>query len=192
MLNQQTLEKLRALRLLGMAEAFRNQAEQPDITQLSFEERSPSWSINSGIGRLRYAVQLSLRGVAQLLRIEAAHRRHHFTPRWAEKDAHRPEWPCHIYRAAHSAPHFLSGSFLLSEMLVRLTSRIHITPWLDLTVHTQSRLIPYKPTRCGDLPRQSGALLRRGDRGARPTTVAEVERPTQKQNKEQRRIRNDY
>ena len=39
MLNQQTLEKLRALRLLGMAEAFRAQAEQPDITQLSFEER---------------------------------------------------------------------------------------------------------------------------------------------------------
>ena len=39
MLNHQTLEKLRALRLLGMAEAFRAQAEQPDITQLSFEER---------------------------------------------------------------------------------------------------------------------------------------------------------
>jgi DNA replication protein DnaC len=39
MLNQQTLEKLRALRLLGMAEGFRAQAEQPDITQLSFDER---------------------------------------------------------------------------------------------------------------------------------------------------------
>ena len=39
MLNQQTLEKLRALRLHGMAEAFRAQAEQSGITELSFEER---------------------------------------------------------------------------------------------------------------------------------------------------------
>ena len=39
MLNQQTLEKLRALRLHGMAEAFRAQAEQKGITELSFEER---------------------------------------------------------------------------------------------------------------------------------------------------------
>ena len=39
MLNQQTLEKLRALRLHGMAEAFRTQSEQTGITELSFEER---------------------------------------------------------------------------------------------------------------------------------------------------------
>jgi DNA replication protein DnaC len=39
MLNQQTLEKLRALRLHGMAEAFRAQSEQAGITELSFEER---------------------------------------------------------------------------------------------------------------------------------------------------------
>jgi DNA replication protein DnaC len=39
MLNQPTMEKLRALRLTGMAEAFRAQAEQPDVAQLSFEER---------------------------------------------------------------------------------------------------------------------------------------------------------
>jgi len=39
MLNQPTLEKLHALRLVGMAEAFRAQAEQPDLTRLSFEER---------------------------------------------------------------------------------------------------------------------------------------------------------
>jgi DNA replication protein DnaC len=39
MLNQQTLEKLHALRLQGMAEAFRAQAEQKGITELSFEER---------------------------------------------------------------------------------------------------------------------------------------------------------
>ena len=39
MLNQQTLEKLRALRLHGMGEAFRAQSEQTGITDLSFEER---------------------------------------------------------------------------------------------------------------------------------------------------------
>lgn len=39
MLNQQTMEKLQALRLVGMAEAFRAQSQQADITDLSFEER---------------------------------------------------------------------------------------------------------------------------------------------------------
>jgi len=39
MLNQQTLEKLHAMRLHGMAEAFRAQSEQAGISDLSFEER---------------------------------------------------------------------------------------------------------------------------------------------------------
>jgi DNA replication protein DnaC len=39
MLNQQTLEKLHALRLHGMAAAFRAQSEQSGISELSFEER---------------------------------------------------------------------------------------------------------------------------------------------------------
>jgi PRTRC genetic system protein E len=39
MLNQQTLEKLRALRLHGRAEAFRARSEQPGTTELSFAER---------------------------------------------------------------------------------------------------------------------------------------------------------
>ena len=39
MLNQQTMEKLHALRLHGMAEGFRAQPEQAGITELSFEER---------------------------------------------------------------------------------------------------------------------------------------------------------
>jgi len=39
MLNQQTVEKLHALRLHGIAEAFRAQSEQTGITELSFEER---------------------------------------------------------------------------------------------------------------------------------------------------------
>jgi len=39
MLNQQTLEKLHALRLHGMAAAFRAQSEQSGISELTFEER---------------------------------------------------------------------------------------------------------------------------------------------------------
>ncbi len=39
MLNQQTTEKLHALRLHGMAEGFRAQPQQAGITELSFEER---------------------------------------------------------------------------------------------------------------------------------------------------------
>jgi hypothetical protein len=39
MLNQQTIEKLHAMRLRGMAEAFTQQQEEPQTQQLSFEER---------------------------------------------------------------------------------------------------------------------------------------------------------
>ncbi len=39
MLNEQTMEKLTTLKLNGMADAFKEQLEQPDIHQLSFEER---------------------------------------------------------------------------------------------------------------------------------------------------------
>ena len=39
MLNQQTIEKLHTLKLTGMAEAFTDQLNQPDLERLSFEER---------------------------------------------------------------------------------------------------------------------------------------------------------
>ena len=39
MLNQQTMEKLYAMRLRGMADGFGQQQEDPSTTQLSFEER---------------------------------------------------------------------------------------------------------------------------------------------------------
>ena len=39
MLTKPTLERLRAMRLRGMADAFAQQMEDPSITQLSFEER---------------------------------------------------------------------------------------------------------------------------------------------------------
>src|SRR5688572_17178342 len=39
MLNQPTIEKLQAMKLHGMADAFRQQIETPDSSQLSLEER---------------------------------------------------------------------------------------------------------------------------------------------------------
>src|SRR5229473_651512 len=39
MLNQQTIEKLYVMRMRGMADAFTQQQEEPQTTQLSFEER---------------------------------------------------------------------------------------------------------------------------------------------------------
>ncbi len=39
MLNQQTIEKLYAMRMRGMADAFTQQQEDPGSTQLGFEER---------------------------------------------------------------------------------------------------------------------------------------------------------
>jgi len=39
MLNQQTIEKLHIMRMRGMADAFTRQQEDPQTTQLSFEER---------------------------------------------------------------------------------------------------------------------------------------------------------
>jgi DNA replication protein DnaC len=39
MMTQQTIEKLRAMRLRGMAEAYLQQMENPDATALSFDER---------------------------------------------------------------------------------------------------------------------------------------------------------
>jgi len=39
MLDQQTIERLHALKLIGMAEAFAEQLGQPDLERLSFAER---------------------------------------------------------------------------------------------------------------------------------------------------------
>jgi hypothetical protein len=39
MLNQQTIEKLYAMRMRGMADTFTQQQEEAQTTQLSFEER---------------------------------------------------------------------------------------------------------------------------------------------------------
>lgn len=44
MLNKQTIEKLFEMKLDGMAAAFKEQLTQPDVADLSFEERPRWWS----------------------------------------------------------------------------------------------------------------------------------------------------
>ena len=72
MLNQQTIEKLHAMKLHGMADAFHTQLETTDTSQLSFEERLALlvdqqwlWKENRALGRrLRFA-HLKERGVIE-------------------------------------------------------------------------------------------------------------------------------
>lgn len=72
MLNQQTIEKLHAMKLHGMADAFHTQLETTDASQLSFEERFGLlvdqqwlWKENRALARrLRFA-HLKERGVIE-------------------------------------------------------------------------------------------------------------------------------
>ena len=72
MLNQQTIEKLHAMKLHGMADAFHTQLETTDAGQLSFEERFGLlvdqqwlWKENRALARrLRFA-HLKERGVIE-------------------------------------------------------------------------------------------------------------------------------
>ena len=67
MLNQQTLDKLHAMKLLGMAAAFADQINQPDLDRLSFEERFGlivdrqwTWKENSRMQRYLKNAQMKL------------------------------------------------------------------------------------------------------------------------------------
>jgi len=51
MLTQQTLDKLYAMKLNGMADALKELIQQPHTQDLSFENESPSSSIVNGLGR---------------------------------------------------------------------------------------------------------------------------------------------
>ena len=72
MLNQQTIEKLHAMKLHGMADAFHTQLETTDASQLGFEERLALlvdqqwlWKENRALARrLRFA-HLKERGVIE-------------------------------------------------------------------------------------------------------------------------------
>jgi DNA replication protein DnaC len=72
MLNQQTIEKLHAMKLHGMADAFRAQLESVDTHQLSFEERLALlvdqqwlWKENRALARRLRAAHLKERGIIE-------------------------------------------------------------------------------------------------------------------------------
>lgn len=67
MLNEQTLDKLFAMKLNGMADAFKEQQQQPHCNDLSFEERFSlivdrhwSWKENRKLDRLLKSAKLKL------------------------------------------------------------------------------------------------------------------------------------
>jgi DNA replication protein DnaC len=69
MLNQQTIEKLHAMKLICMAEAFNEQLTQPDLDRLSFEERfgiivDRQWTWKENYRMQRYLKQAKLKLVA--------------------------------------------------------------------------------------------------------------------------------
>ena len=72
MLNQPTMEKLHAMKLYGLADAFRTQLETTDAHQLSFEERFAllvdqqwQWKENRALSRRLRAAKLKERAVIE-------------------------------------------------------------------------------------------------------------------------------
>src|SRR5947209_8467087 len=72
MLNQPTIEKLHAMKLYGMADAFRAHLETPDTSQLGFEERFGMlvdqqwlWKENRALSRRLQSARLKERGVIE-------------------------------------------------------------------------------------------------------------------------------
>ena len=72
MLNQPTIEKLQAMKLHGMADAFRQQIEMPDSSQLSFEERFGlmvdqqwTWKENRALTRRLQLARFKERGTVE-------------------------------------------------------------------------------------------------------------------------------
>jgi DNA replication protein DnaC len=72
MLNQPTMEKLNAMKLHGMAEAFREQMEMADASQLSFDERFGllvdrqwTWKENRALVRRLQLAKFKERGVVE-------------------------------------------------------------------------------------------------------------------------------
>ena len=66
MLNQQTIEKLYAMRMRGMADAFTQQQEDPGSAQLGFEERFAMLVDRQWTWRQNRALQRRLRDGRQI------------------------------------------------------------------------------------------------------------------------------
>jgi len=72
MLNQQTLEKLYAMKLDAMADAFKEQIQQPDMNELGFEERFAflvdrlwTWKEDRRMNRLLKNAKLKINGCVE-------------------------------------------------------------------------------------------------------------------------------
>jgi DNA replication protein DnaC len=72
MLNEQTLEKLYAMKLNGMADAFKDQLQQPNMAELCFEERFGllvdyhwSWTEDRRMKRLLSNAKLKINGCVE-------------------------------------------------------------------------------------------------------------------------------
>ena len=72
MLNQQTLEKLYAMKLNAMADAFKEQIQQPDMNELAFEERFSllvdrlwTWKEDRRMNRLLKGAKLKINGCVE-------------------------------------------------------------------------------------------------------------------------------
>ena len=97
MLNEQTFDKLYAMKLIGMAEGFKEQLEQPSFRDLSFEERFGmmverqwSWKENKRLKRLLQDAKLKLQACIEDIDYR--------TPRAMEKSVILSLASCHWIR----------------------------------------------------------------------------------------------
>ena len=101
MLNEQTIEKLYAMKLNGMAEAFKEQVQQPDLSNLSFQERFAllvdqqwTWKEDRRMRRLLSQAKLKINACIEDIDFRA--------PRGLKKSTILQLAPCDWLRQAHN------------------------------------------------------------------------------------------
>ena len=101
MLNEQTIEKLYAMKLNGMAEAFKEQLQQPDLSNLSFQERFAllvdqqwTWKEDRRMRRLLSQAKLKINACIEDIDFRA--------PRGLKKSTILQLAPCDWLRQAHN------------------------------------------------------------------------------------------
>jgi DNA replication protein DnaC len=101
MLNEHTIDKLYAMKLNGMAEAFKEQLQQPDLSDLSFEERFSllvdrqwTWKEDRRMKRLLGNANLKINGCIEDIDYRA--------PRGLEKSVILQLASCDWIRQAHN------------------------------------------------------------------------------------------
>jgi len=101
MLNEQTIEKLYTMKLNGMAEAFKGQLQQPDLTDLSFEERFAlmvdqqwTWKEDRRMRRLLSQAKLKIHACIEDIDFRS--------PRGLKKSTILQLAPCDWLRQAHN------------------------------------------------------------------------------------------